>query len=83
MADRTGTTFALLATRDEAAARALQQRLAAGFRIDDFFPAAADLPENIQDAELQARYGGVGGRSSRSTPPSWSGASGAARPIEP
>lgn len=61
MADRAGTTFALLATGDEAAARALQQRLAGGFRVDDFFPEAADLPEDIQDAELQSRYGGVGG----------------------
>jgi hypothetical protein len=62
LADRAGTTFALLATRDAAAARALQERLAAGFRVDDFFPEAADLPEDIQDAELEARYGGVGGR---------------------
>ena len=62
MADRAGTTFALLATRDAAAARTLQERLAAGFRVDDFFPEAADLPENIQAAELEARYGGVGGR---------------------
>jgi len=61
MADRAGTTFALLATSDEAAARAIQKRLARGFRVDDFFPEAADLPENIQDAELQSRYGGVGG----------------------
>jgi hypothetical protein len=61
MADRAGTTFALLATRDEAAARALQEQLARGFRVDDFFPEAADLPENIQDAELKARYGGVSG----------------------
>ncbi len=62
MADRAGTTFALLATRDAAAARTLQERLAAGFRVDDFFPEAADLPEDIQAAELEARYGGVGGR---------------------
>jgi hypothetical protein len=62
MADRAGTTFALLATRDAAAARTLQARLAAGFRVDDFFPEAADLPEDIQAAELEARYGGVGGR---------------------
>jgi hypothetical protein len=62
MADRAGTTFALLATRDGAAARMLQERLAVGFRVDDFFPEAADLPENIQAAELEARYGGVGGR---------------------
>jgi hypothetical protein len=62
LADRAGTTFALLATRDDAAARTLQARLAAGFRVDDFFPEAADLPENIQAAELEARYGGVRGR---------------------
>ena len=62
LADRAGTTFALLATRDGATARMLQERLAVGFRVDDFFPEAADLPENIQAAELEARYGGVGGR---------------------
>jgi hypothetical protein len=62
LADRAGTTFALLATQDDAAARALQARLAAGFRVDDFFPEAADLPEDIQAAELEARYGGVEGR---------------------
>jgi hypothetical protein len=61
MADRAGTTFAILATRDDTAARKLQERLAGGFRVDDFFPEAADLPEEIQDAELQSRYGGVGG----------------------
>jgi hypothetical protein len=61
LADRAGTTFALLATQDDAAARSLQTRLAAGFRVNDFFPEAADLPENIQAAELEARYGGTGG----------------------
>lgn len=69
MADRAGTTFALLATDDEAAARAIQERLAGGFRVDDFFPEASDLPEDIQDAELQSRYGGVGGPYSASTRP--------------
>ena len=29
--------------------------------MDDFFPTADGLPEGIQDAELQSRYGGVGG----------------------
>ncbi|HEY7435122.1 MAG TPA: hypothetical protein VIE41_08275 [Methylomirabilota bacterium] len=62
LADRAGTTFALVATQDDAAARTLQARLAAGFRVDDFFPEAADLPENIPAAELEARYGGVEGR---------------------
>lgn len=61
MADRAGTTFALLATSDDTAARAIQERLAGGFRVGDFFPEASDLPEDIQDAELQSRYGGVGG----------------------
>jgi hypothetical protein len=61
LADRAGTTFGALATRDEAAASALQLRLAGGFQVDAFFPPAADLPESIPDAELRARYGGVGG----------------------
>jgi hypothetical protein len=61
LADRSGTTFAEVATRDDASARRVQDRLAAGFRVDDFFPPAADLPEGIHDAELQARFGGVGG----------------------
>ncbi len=52
LADRAGTTFARVAISDEAAARAIQARLAGGFREDDFFPEAADLPENIPDAEL-------------------------------
>jgi hypothetical protein len=62
LADRAGTTFADRATRDEESARALQARLAQGFRLDDYFPSAEGLPENIQDAELQSRYGGVGGK---------------------
>jgi hypothetical protein len=61
MADRAGTTFAEVATRDEERAVALQERLAGGFWVDEYFPRADDLPENIPDAELQARYGGVGG----------------------
>lgn len=61
LADRAGTTFASIATRDDAAAARMQQRLAAGFRVDDIFPPATDLPEGIADAELQSRYGGVGG----------------------
>jgi len=65
LADRAGTTFAAQATRDEVAARAMQDRLAHGFQVDDFFPPAADLPEGIPDAELQSRYGGVGGKGYR------------------
>lgn len=62
LADRAGTTFAQVATRDETSARALQARLAQGFRTDDYFPEAEGLPEGIQDPELQSRYGGVGGK---------------------
>ena len=61
LADRAGTTFATVAARSEASARALQARLDTGFRVDDFFPRADGLPEGIQDADFQARYGGVGG----------------------
>jgi hypothetical protein len=61
LADRSGTTFAQVATRDEASARALQDRLARGYNVDDYFPPGQDLPENLQDADFQARYGGVGG----------------------
>ena len=39
----------------------MQESLARGFQLDDFFPEAADLPEDLPDAELQAAYGGVGG----------------------
>ena len=62
LADRAGTLFALAATRDEQSARRMQDRLAAGFGIDEIFPPAADLPEGIPDAELQGKYGGVGGK---------------------
>jgi hypothetical protein len=65
LADRAGATFAAIATRDEKTARTFQDRLAQGFRVDDFFPQADGLPEGLQDAELQARYGGVEGEGYR------------------
>ena len=61
LADRAGTTFGAVATRDEASARNVQERLARGFQVDAFFPPASGLPEDIPDSELRARYGGVGG----------------------
>jgi hypothetical protein len=61
LADRAGTTFAEVATRDEARAAAVQRRIAEGFWVDEFFPPADGLPEGIPDAQLQSRYGGVGG----------------------
>jgi hypothetical protein len=61
LADRSGTTFAQVATRSEASARALQARLNQGFNVDDYFPSADGLPEGLQDAEFQRQMGGVGG----------------------
>jgi hypothetical protein len=61
LADRAGTRFATAATRDEESARAMQKRLSRRFAIDDLVPPAADLPEGVSDAELQSKYGGVGG----------------------
>jgi hypothetical protein len=61
LADRAGTTFAQNATRSDAAAQRMQQRLARGFAVDDFFPPASDLPENMTEAEFRVRFGGVGG----------------------
>jgi len=60
-ADRAGTRLAVAATRDEAAARAMQDRLAGKFALDDLFPRADDLPEGLSEAALKSRYGGVGG----------------------
>jgi hypothetical protein len=61
LADRAGTTFGAVATRDEASARKVQERISAGFVVDDFFPEAADLPEELTDLDLKSQYGGVGG----------------------
>jgi len=61
LADRAGVSFAVAATRDEASARAMQERIAGDFRIDDVFPPAADLPEGIAESVLKAEYGGIGG----------------------
>ena len=62
LADRAGTRFAWVATRDRRHASAMQDRLERGFHLDDFFPVAAGLPENIPADVLEARYGGVGGK---------------------
>ena len=62
LADRAGTT---LRGRRDARRRVRAARCSSGWpaasAVDDFFPPAADLPEGIPDAELQSRYGGVGG----------------------
>jgi hypothetical protein len=61
LANSAGTRLALAATRDATAARRVQARLARGVNIDELFPPAADLPEDLTAAELQSRFGGVEG----------------------
>jgi hypothetical protein len=58
-ADRAGTRFGELAANDHASARVLQHRLAAQVREKDIMPPAEDLPENMQAAEFNRRFGGV------------------------
>lgn len=65
LADRAGTTFAEVATRSEASARAFAEKLCHGFDVNEYFPSAQGLPEDLSDAEFQARYGGVGGEGYR------------------
>ncbi|CAN5224938.1 hypothetical protein BH11PSE9_BH11PSE9_30490 [soil metagenome] len=57
-ADRAGTRFGELAIASPAK---LQHLIAAGVREADFMPHAADLPENLPEAEFEARFGGIGG----------------------
>jgi uncharacterized protein YfiM (DUF2279 family) len=60
LANLAGIRFAEAATSADGA-RALQERLAAGFVEDDFFPPAADLPEWLTAEELRRVYGGIDG----------------------
>lgn len=56
-ADRAGTRFGELAITSPAK---LQRLIAAGVAEADFMPHAADLPENMPEAEFKARFGGIG-----------------------
>ena len=58
-ADRAGTRFGELAANDQASARILQNRLTAQVREKDIMPPAEDLPENMQEAEFNRRFGGI------------------------
>ena len=59
-ADRAGVRFATAATNSEAAAERMQARLQRGFAVDDFFPDATELPENLTVEQFRRDYGGVG-----------------------
>ncbi|HEX5053257.1 MAG TPA: hypothetical protein VFZ65_15890 [Planctomycetota bacterium] len=64
-ADAAGNRCALVATRDAASARALQARIRAGVRVDEFCPELRDLPEGISRDAFQTDYGGLGGERSQ------------------
>ena len=58
-ADRAGTRLGELATGSNV--QKLQQRLAQGMTDADLLPKVSDLPEDLQAAEFQKRFGGVDG----------------------
>jgi hypothetical protein len=66
-ADRAGVRFAWAATDSERAALAMQARLQEGYVADDFFPPAADFPENLTVEQFRRDYGGVGSQRYRQT----------------
>ena len=59
-ADRAGSRLGEVATRSDEDARRIQAVLAAGVQQATFFPRVDDLPEFMQQAEFERRYGGVG-----------------------
>jgi hypothetical protein len=58
-ADRAGSRLGRAAT-DPASAAAIQRRAAAGLSESDILPAIDDLPNDLSDAELTRRFGGIG-----------------------
>ena len=59
-ADRAGSRFGEAGTHSEESARRLQQRMAGSREPSAYFPAYADLPEFMNEAEFHRRFGGVG-----------------------
>jgi hypothetical protein len=58
-ADRAGSRLGELATGSQV--QKLQQRVALGLTDADLLPKVSDLPEDLQAAEFQQRFGGVDG----------------------
>jgi hypothetical protein len=59
-ADRAGVRFAVAATQTPTAAIAMRERVRSSFRVDDFFPAVSDFPENLSVEQFRRAFGGVG-----------------------
>lgn len=64
-ANSAGIRLAATATRNDAAAHALQARLRDAVAVADILPSVAELPEGIDRDSLQADYGGLGGTETR------------------
>jgi hypothetical protein len=60
LADKAGIRFAAAATGSHDAANTLAQRIEREFNPRDFFPAAADLPENLTVEQFRQTIGLVG-----------------------
>jgi uncharacterized protein YfiM (DUF2279 family) len=61
-ADRAGTRMAIASTKNKSNARNMQDRIANGVSIADFFPSVDGLPEGIKGKDFQSQYGGLGGK---------------------
>jgi hypothetical protein len=59
-ADRAGEMFGAMAAGSEPSARRLQERLASGIAETDLMPPIDGLADNLSEAELERRFGGVG-----------------------
>jgi len=55
-ADRAGIRLSQVATGSDRSARAIQQRLAVGFAVDDFFPQVGGLPPDLTEAEFRRGF---------------------------
>lgn len=60
-ADRAGATLGEVLTAKTLQSRAVVTHIVGGVTEDDFIPAIAGLPDNLTRAELERRFGGVGG----------------------
>ena len=60
-ADRAGTLFARVATKDSQSAEDFQTKIKQGIEMSDFFPEVDELPEGIASDEFRKKYGGLGG----------------------
>jgi hypothetical protein len=61
MADRAGVRFARRATESNEQALAMQYRLRLTWQVSDLIPNIDEIPEGINETELNEIYGGLGG----------------------